>query len=48
MDISFKNNSHFTRKLVAISTVEREEGCELCGTLLFVETIFVSGPCRLR
>jgi hypothetical protein len=48
MDIIFKNKSHFTRELVAISTVEREEGCELYGTLLFMERINVSGPCRLR
>jgi len=39
MDIHSKNNSHFTRKLVAIPTVEREEGCELDGTFLFMERI---------
>jgi hypothetical protein len=47
-DIVFKNRSHFTRKLVANTTVEGEEGCELYGTLLFMEIIIASGPCRLR
>jgi hypothetical protein len=31
MDMAIKNKSHFTRSLVAISTVQHEEGCEFEG-----------------
>jgi hypothetical protein len=42
IDVVFKNKSHFTCSLVAISTVEHEEGCERKGLYyLLKETVFL-------